>query len=341
MSAVMSGSKLNRVLGVALIAQVLLLVGVSFAKDEPKMAPPSKVYPDFSADKVTAIEIAGDAATGAATGPAFKSVKLVKNGTTWGVASADGYPVDAAKVTTLLDNVAQLKSSGEVVSKESYYKKLEVADDKYQRKVTLTHDGQPLSFFLGSSPGFKRVHIRKAGDKDVKLVEGLSVWDVGFKAADWVDRAYVKVPESEVWGVTVENAKGRFQLERAPSGEWAVLGARPDQVVKKTAVDELVRKAGGINLEEPIGKTAKPEYGLDAAQATITLVTGTSTIPGTLPPSTTTRTVRIGAKAPEGNAYYVRASTSDYVVTAPGWAVEALNTKAVGELFEGPAAAPK
>ncbi len=338
----MSSSKLNRMLGVALVAQLVLLVGVSFAKDEPKMAAPAKVFPEFVADKVTEIEISGDAATGGAGEPSFKSVKLTKNGNTWGVATADGYPVDAAKIATLLENVGKMKSSGEVVSKESYYKKLEVADDDYQRKVTLTHDGKALAFFLGSSPGFKRVHLRKVGEKDVRLVDGVSVWDVGYRAADWVERAYLKVPEADVWGVTVENGKGRFQLERAPSGEWAVLGAKPDQVVKKTAVDELVRKVAAINLEEPIGKSTKPEYGLDRAQATITLVTGTSTIAGTPPRSTTTQVVKVGAKAGEANAYYVHASTSDYVVTAPGWSIEALNTKAVGELFESPAApAPK
>lgn len=330
-------SKLNRTLGIALVAQMALLVGVSFAKDEPRMTAPTKVFPDFTPDKVTEIEVSGDSASGGATGPAFKSVKLTKSGTSWGIASADGYPVDATKVTTLLENVAKLMSSGEVVTKESYHKKLEVAEDDYQRKVTMTHDGKTVAFFLGSSPGFKRVHIRKVGDNDVRLVGGLSAWDVGYRASDWVDRAYVKVPEADVWGVTVENAGGRFQLERSPMGDWAVLGARPDQVVKKTAVDELVRKVASINLEEPIGKAEKPEHGLDRPLSTITLVTGTSTVAGAPPPTTTSRTVRIGAKAGDANAYYVRASTSDFVVTAPGWSVESLNTKAVKDLFEEPA----
>jgi hypothetical protein len=339
-------SKLNRTLGIALVAQLVLLVGVSFAKDEPKMAPPSKVFPDFVADKVTEIEISGDAATGGAPGagaPTFKSVKLAKSGTSWGIASADGYPVDTTKVTTFLESVGKLKSGGAVVSKDSYYKKLEVADDDYQRKVTLTHDGKTVSFLVGSSPGFKRVHLRVAGEKDVRLVEGLSAWDVGYRASDWVDRAFVKIPEADVWGLTLDNSKGRVQLERSPSGEWAVLGAKPDQVVKKSAVDELVRKVAAINLEEPIGKADKPEHGFAAPQASVTLVVGTSSIAGTPPKTTTTQTVRIGGKAAEGNAYYVRASTSEYVVSAPGWSVEALNTKAVGELFEAPAgaAAPK
>ena len=328
--------RMNRMLGIALVAQIALLVGVSFAREESKMAPPSKVFDGFVPDKVTKIEITGDSATGTAP-MAPKTVTLTKKGTAWGIASADDYPVDQAKVTAMLEAFAKLKASGAVVSKSSYYKKLEVADDDYQRKVVLTADGNALSFFLGTSPGFKKAHLRNAGESDVRLVGDVSIWDVGYRASDWVDKAYAKVAETDVWGLTLENGKGRIQLERSPAGEWAVLGAKPDQTVKKTAVDDLVRKAALVSLEAPIGRTERPEHGLDRPQATITLITGTSTIAGAPPPATQTRVIKVGSKLGEGNAYYVRASTSEYVVTSPGYGIEPLTSKAAADLFEAPA----
>lgn len=336
-------SKINRLLVIALLLQIVILAAVSFAREEPKVLAPSRVFPDLVSDKVTKIEVTGDAGnTGAAAdaAPSLKTVVLEKQGTTWGVAGADGYPADATKIDTFLKNVEKVKASGAVVSSESYFKKLEVADDKFQRKVSLTVDGKPVTFLLGSSPSFKRIHLRKAGEKDVVVVEGLTAWDVGFRASDWVDRNYLKVPEADVWAVTLKNTKGTIQLEKSPSGEWAMAGLKAGQTLKKTSVDDVVRKIATVSLEEPLGKTLKPEYGLDAPITTVTMVTGTSTIPGTPPPTTTTETLVIGKKASEGNQYYIKASSKDYVVAAPGWALEPLTTKVVADLLDTPPAAP-
>lgn len=327
-------NKTNKILAVALVAQVVLLVAVSFAKDDMKIAPLGRVFETLVADKVTRIEVTGN--SGTKDEPKLKTVVLEKSGDKWGVAGAENYPADATKISEFLKNVEKLKTSGPVVSKEAYFKKLEVAEDEFQRKITLTQDGQPITFFLGSSPGPKRVHLRKDGSKDVVLTEGLTVWEVGHRAADWVDKAYFKVPESDVWALSVKNEKGTIQLEKSPSGEWAMLGLKPDQKLKKSAVDDLVRKASSITLDEPLGKAMKAEYALDKPLATITLVAGTSTIAGQPPPSTTTHTVFIGAKTPE-NQYYVDSSTSDYVVTAASWAVESLTTKTASDLIDVPA----
>lgn len=327
-------SKVNKLLGVALGLQVVLLVAVGFARDDQKIVQVGKVFDAFEPAKVTKIEVTGNAG---GEEKKLTTVVLEKQGTTWGVASADGYPADEEKVKTFLENVQKLKSSGPVVSKEAYYSKLEVADDDYQRKIVITHDGKPLELYLGSSPGFKRTHLRRAGEKEVLLVEGVSVYDVGFRGADWVDRAYFKVPESDVWAVTLQNAKGTLKLEKSPAGEWAATGLRGDQKLAPTKVEDLVRKVASVNLEEPVGKGAKPEHGLDQPLATVTLVTGTSTVAGLPPPSTVVKTLAIGAKAKDGNQYYVDSSDSEYVVLAPGWAIEPLTTKTAADLLDTPA----
>jgi hypothetical protein len=325
-------TKLNKMLALALVLQLVVLVAVSFAKSDQRVLQIGKVFEGFEPDKVTKIEVTGTAGT--AQDKKQKSVILEKQGTNWGIATADAYPVDQTKVQEFLKNVEKLKTTGPVVSKEGYFKKLEVADDEFQRKIVLTHDGKQIAFFLGTSPGFKRVHLRRADSKDVVLVEGLTAWEAGFKASDWADRNYFKVPETDVWAVTLQNAKGTIQMEKSPSGEWAVLGLKPNQKLQKSSVDDLVRKVSSVSLEEPIGKAAKPESGLDKPLATVTLVTGTSTVAGQPPPSTKTQVLKIGAKASEGNAYYVSSSASEWVVTAPGWAVEPLTTKASTDLLE-------
>ena len=72
-------------------------------------------------------------------------------------------------------------------------------------------------------------------------------------------------------------------------------------------VDDLVRKARSVNMESPVGKTIELEHGLGQPAATVRLVVGTSTIAGTPPPSTETRSFRVGAKVTGQSRYYIKA----------------------------------
>jgi hypothetical protein len=324
-------TKTNQILSVALVLQVVLIAATTFGGSrESAVLKPTKVFDGFEPEKITKIKVNGD--KGVNADAKAKSVTLEKTGTTWGVAEADHYPVDGTKVDTFLKNVAKLTARGAVVTKKAYFPKLEVADEKFQRMVMVTQDGKEQSFYLGSSPSFKKIHLRKAGSDDVVLVEGISAWDVGPSASDWVDKNYLKIPEPDVWGLDLENKHGAAKLEKSPDGQWALLGST--EKLKKSSIDDLVRKSGMITLEEVHGKGEKPEYGFAQPSATIRLVTGTSTITGTPPKVTDTKVVKIGAKVPDQSRYFVKVNSSDYVVEVPMWAIDPLINRAPKEYVE-------
>lgn len=327
-------NKVNQILVAALFAQAAIIAVVNVAGNEPKIAPAAKIYPGFEPDKATKIVLSGPKGTESAEkDKAEKTVTLEKNGTTWGVQSADGYPVEASKVTELLKSIQNMAARGPVVTKTAYHKKLEVADDAYNRKVTITHDGKDETFFIGTSPSFKKVHLRKAGSNDVVLVEGISAWDLGTTGAEWVNKTYFKVPESDVWSLQVKNASGQYALEKGPDNSWALVGAPAGAKLAKSTIDDVVRKAANVTLDELVGKGEKPEQGFGSPSATVTLVTGTSTIAGVPPKTTETKTIVVGAKG-EGDKYFVKASGSDYVVRAASWAIDPLVTKGPKDLLE-------
>jgi hypothetical protein len=326
-------NKLNQILAVALLAQAGIIAAVSLGGKKPGIQPPSKVFADFSPDKVTRLEVVGETGTESAD-KSPKSVTLEKSGTKWGVADAEGYPVDEEKVKKFLESVEKLTARGSVVNKRAYHGKLEVADGQFKRKITVTHDAKPIVFFLGSSPTFKKIHIRKDGSDDVMLVEGITAWDVGQSAADWVDRNYFKVPQTDVWAFTVKRPAGELRFEKdAAANDWAMIGMEPGKKLKKTEVESLVRNISSVTLDKPIGKTVKPDFGFDAPQAIVTMVTGTSTISGTPPKTTTTKELRIGKKL-EGGGYYLKSSDSEYVVEAPSYGIDPLVTKQAKDLVE-------
>jgi hypothetical protein len=327
-------SKTNRILVVLFFVQVLLLMGMRLGGHEETQTQPTKVFEGFDAAKVTKIEIKGEPPE-SDKDPKQPSVTLTKEGATWGIAGADNYPADQTKVEEFLEKLGKLKARGAVLTKAVNHKKVEVADDKYQRKLTLTHDGKELVVFLGSSPSFKNVHIRKGGSDDVLQVGDFTAWEAGTRAWDWVDRAYVKIPDKDVWGLRVQNKHGSITLDRAMTGEWTAQGVNGP--LKKSVIDDLVRKASTMNLEEPVGKNEKPEHGLDAPLATVTLITGTSSIAGKLPDEMKTDVIKVGGLTEKDSRHFVKATTSSYVVQVAKWAVDPFVTKTAKDLLDTPA----
>lgn len=327
-------NKTNQILAVLFLVQVLLLMGMRLTGgDEAVNNAPVKVFETLEASKITKVEIKGELKDDP-NGPPQTSVTLTKEGATWGIGSADNFPADQDKVTEFLEKLTKLKSRGAVLTRAVNHKKVEVADDRYQRKITLVHDGKEETFFLGSSPSFKTVHLRKAGGDDVVQVTDLTAWEAGARAWDWVDRTYLKIPEKDVYGVRIQNKSGTIELSRSAEGEWIAQGVTG--ALKKSAVDDLVRKASTMNLEEPVGKTEKPEQGFDAPLATVTLTTGTSSISGKMPDAMRTEVIKVGAKMDKEARYLVKASSSSYVVQVAAWAIEPLVTKTNKDLLDLP-----
>lgn len=326
-------TKINRVLIALFFLQILLVMGMNIGGQEPADTRLSKVFDGLDPAKVTRVKIIGEPKDAAdpSAGPQ-QSIELVKDGTQWSLGGADNYPADNTKVDELLEKLAKLKSRGPVLTKASHHKKVEVADDKYQRDVTLTHDGKEIRFFVGTSPSFKNVHLRRAGSNEVLQASELTSWEVGTRAHDWINRDYVKFPEKDVWGVKVENKSGTIELAKSADGQWSLAGSSAP--LKKSMIDDIVRKASTISVEEPIGKSEQAEHGLSDPLATVTLTTGTSTISGKMPDEMHTDVIKIGKKLDKENRYFAKASTSSYVVQVAGWAMEPLVTKSTKDLLE-------
>jgi len=77
--------------------------------------------------------------------------------------------------------------------------------------VTLSSDGEALAeFYLGTSPGYQRVHARAVDSDDVFSVE-LSNYELGVKVDSWMDKTLLAT-EEEPSEVRVSVA-GTDQLE--------------------------------------------------------------------------------------------------------------------------------
>lgn len=98
-------------------------------------------------------------------------------------------PANAAKVNTLLDNLAALKTGWPVANTASSRERFEVEDDRFQRHLTLTNDDGTLGeLYFGTSPGFRQTHGRRAGEDEVYSLAFNSI-DLPVEPSDWLDKS--------------------------------------------------------------------------------------------------------------------------------------------------------
>ena len=319
----------NRILVGLLLVQTLVLLAAQMMPEGTKQGSQTlTLLPELQSAQITRLAIDGALKEGADGAP--DRIELKSKGDKWVLSSADDYPVKMSEVNKALSLLKGLKSRTRVLEQSTYHQKLEVAPSRYQRKVEVDYDGGTVVFFIGTSPAFKTAHLRLGSQDDVFQVGDLSTYDFDPRATKWVEQPYVDVEQSHVISLNLENQYGALRLERAlNTGEWVLLGS--SDAPKAESLKGLLDKAAKVNLESPVGRNVKPEYGLEQPRATLRI---THAQPGADPETVRSVTLRIGAKLDGADRYYAKASTSDYVVEVAGWAVKPLLEKKQADLLD-------
>lgn len=160
-------------------------------------------------------------------------VVLTRSDQVWRL--AQGLPADSGKVDDVLSSLAGGSVTWPVATSESSQERFEVAEDNYQRRVTFQNDGETAGeVFLGTSPGFRRVHARAAGSDAVYSID-FAVHQVPVDEDDWLDKKLLHT--EEISAVTLSDG---WHLERAGAGEgWLVDGVAADPDAARRVIDRL------------------------------------------------------------------------------------------------------
>ena len=123
------------------------------------------------------------------------SVTMAKAEDRWRLDGQENLPVDESKLEGVIDQIETARLSWPVAQTNSSRERLEVADDKYQKRLQLYSGDELVSdLYVGTSPGFRKVHVRRAGEDDVYAVE-LNSYDLTVKTNDWLDKQALKMDE--------------------------------------------------------------------------------------------------------------------------------------------------
>ncbi len=224
----------NTLLAVLLAVQLLIIAAVWLIQAGPGETPQG-AWLTFDAAQVDEIELA-DGENG--------SLLLTRTGSGWRLPS--GLPADAARITELLDSIAGLEASWPVATSGSAAQRFEVAPDQYQRHVRLGAAEQTVAeFYLGTSPGYQRVHARRSDDDAVYSI-ALSNYQLPAEPGDWLDKTLLAA-RGEVSAVSRD---GAWRLQHGVDG-WELdspgEGAAPAQPDQDAAAD-LARRFSDLRV---------------------------------------------------------------------------------------------
>ncbi len=148
------------------------------------------------------------------------TITLNKTATGWQVESL---PADEDKVDGLLNKLVNLSAPWPVAATSSSVERFEVGEENFQRRLRLLANDETLAqLFLGTSPGYQRVHARKADSEEVFSV-ALSNFEVGASIDDWLNKGLLATGEPTKIEVQLEDRSPAQILARVDDN-WTIDG---------------------------------------------------------------------------------------------------------------------
>ncbi|MFP6796275.1 MAG: DUF4340 domain-containing protein [Pseudomonadales bacterium] len=224
-------------LATILVIQILLVGlvwGVRLGVDE--QGPESLLR--FEPDSIERIEISSSGEEG--------GVALVLEADQWKLAS--GIPADPDKVEKFLTKLADINSGWPIAEQDSTAQRFEVTDEKHQRRIVVYDAEKPVGdLYLGTSPGYRKVHARSADGGPVYSIK-FSVYQVGMDSSSWIDRSLLAAT-GEVQALALE---GAFSLSNGAEG-WV---SDEDDELDQEAVETLIDRFRNLTVmdiyDEPV-----------------------------------------------------------------------------------------
>ncbi len=151
-------------------------------------------------------------------------------------------PAEQRKVSALIKKLQNTKTGWPVATTSASQERFEVSDDKHQRELILSQGENTLArFYLGTSPGFRKLHLRKAGDDAIYAV-ALESHDFTAQASAWLDPGLLR-PGGSIDALTGPG----FQISK--QGDQWQSAAADTRVVQKEA-EKLLNALQNLRVSE-------------------------------------------------------------------------------------------
>ncbi len=173
----------------------------------------------------------------------------------WSLPEYFDFPVSSDKIDNIMDKLLDATVGWPVATTQSAAKRFKVAPDDFEKKVVISDsNGTTKTLYLGTSPGFKKIHAKLDGDDNIYGIN-FGAYELATKPNDWADQAYLKIEGEEI----TEIEMGDVALTR--DGEiFQVKSLKDNEQTNASKTSSLHSKLANLSFLEVLGKSDKPVY---------------------------------------------------------------------------------
>ena len=296
---------INKILSGVLALQVVV-AAITWV---PRGSGPSEPSPlmTASAADITRITIVGRTSPELEDEPDQVTLSRAEAG--WSIEDLGGYPADVSKVDEVLESLASLVGRSPTATTVASHYSLQVADDTFTRKITLTTAEGEQVLYIGAATG-SGLHVRDGKSEDVYTTRGVSAWSIADQDRRYFDTKYLVHTADQIDSFRVKNLQGDHTLIKVGDA-WQEEGALDPAAIEASEAASLVRTLMNLRVDTPTSAEPLPEHGLGGSVRVEWTVTEDET--------TTSHGYTVGAPSSEGKRY-VRSDADG------AWVIEVLDS---------------
>jgi hypothetical protein len=225
-----------------LVMQLLLIIGVFAYQQNSNLKIDAKPLLEIETTDIDRLVIQD----------ASNKVSLQKSGTEW-LLPDQQLPVDKQKLEDILQKLGAIQLTWPVTTTSSSHERFEVAGTKFQRRIELFQGGaKKADIWLGTSPGFKKIHVRREGENQVYAVE-LTSFEFAVTEKDWLQKDLLAIKD-----VNVIRA-GDYEIQKSGDNWNFVNQDTSAGKVNAAKASELANAFNGLQIQEPVTQVPQGE----------------------------------------------------------------------------------
>ena len=205
--------------------------------------------------------------------PEKEVIILEKNAEKWILPNASNFPVSSEKLESLVNNLFEMQRPFPVGSTKSAAKKLQVADNDFQKKVTFFKEKEEVALLLGTSPNFKRIHARVSGEDEIYAIN-LNTYDIPNEDKAWYD------PNALNFNLETIKAFQVSELEvKKEGGNYSISSEVPEgKELNQAETSSLFSKVAKVRFSDVLKDFSKKDFDKLSKIVTYQVVTNTEAI---------------------------------------------------------------
>jgi len=231
-------NRFNQVLGVALAVQVVIASGLYFGSQPPAADQVQMTLLNTEKGQIDRIRI--DDGDG-------KQITLSKVDGKWKLPEYHQLPANQSKVADILNTLETTKTDWPVATTESSRERFEVTDGNFQKRVVLSQgDKEVQTLYLGTSPGFRQLHVRRSGENEVYAVK-LNSYDFPSQNTTWLDKTLLQTKGD------IASLKGADYTLTKQGDEWQVSDGDGDPV--EAEIEKITSTLARLNIQGAVDRS--------------------------------------------------------------------------------------